>query len=77
MGLNTFFYSLRILMFNTIGNHLHITVHQQGKLVAPAKPILRKLATFLNIPILNGNGNQHNTRSLGSLVVKAITEQQK
>lgn len=54
-----------------------ITVHQQGKMIAPAKPILRELAAPLNIPIQNGNGNQHNTRTLGSLVVKAVIDQQK
>jgi hypothetical protein len=54
-----------------------ITLHQQGKMIAPAKPTLRKLAARLNIPIHNGNGNQHNTRTLGGLIVKAVKEQQK
>ncbi len=49
-----------------------VTVHQQGKMITPAKPILRKLALSLNIPTHNGNGNQHNTRTLGSFIVKAI-----
>ena len=54
-----------------------ITVHQQDEMVTPAKPTLRKLATTLNISLHNSNGNQHNTRTLGSLVVQAIREQQK
>ena len=50
-----------------------ITVHQNGKLISPAKPILRELAASLNVPIINGNGNQHNTRALGSLVITSVT----
>jgi len=42
------------------------------KMISPAKPILRELAGTLNIPIVNGNGNQHNTRTLGSLVVNSV-----
>jgi len=49
-----------------------ITVHEQGKMISPAKPILRELAATLNLPIVNGNGNQHNTRTLGSLVVNSV-----
>lgn len=54
-----------------------ITVHEQGKMVNPAKPILRKLAVHLSLPIINANGNQHNTRTLGSLVISAVVDQQK
>lgn len=53
-----------------------ITVHQQGKMISPAKPVLRTLATPLNIPLKNGNGNQHNTRTLGSLIISAVIDQQ-
>jgi len=53
-----------------------ITVHQQGKMIAPAKPILRKLAASLNISTLNDNGNQQNTRTLGGLIVNTIINMQ-
>jgi hypothetical protein len=49
-----------------------ITVHKEGKMITPAKPILRQLATSLNLSILNGNGNQQNTRTLGGLIVNAV-----
>ncbi len=54
-----------------------ITVHEQGKMVNPAKPVLRKLAAPLNISLINSNGNQHNTRTLGGLVINAVIAQQK
>ena len=54
-----------------------ITVHEEGKMVSPAKPILRELATTLNLSLINGSGNQHNTRTLGSLVMSAVTNQHK
>lgn len=38
----------------------------------PAKPILREIAKKLSISLLNGNGNPHNTRQLGSLIIKSI-----
>ena len=52
-----------------------IAVHQHEKMVTPTKPLLRELANSLNISVLNGNGNQHNTRTLGSLIIKSISEQ--
>lgn len=52
-----------------------ITVHEKGNMITPAKPILRELATKLNISIVNGNGNQHNTRTLGSLVINSVLAQ--
>ena len=54
-----------------------ITVHEQGKMISPAKPVLRELAANLNLPIINGSGNQHNTRTLGSLVINAVINQQR
>ena len=51
-----------------------IEVEQFGQPVLPAKPVLRELAMRLNIPILNGNGNALNTRSLGSLIIKSISQ---
>jgi len=46
-----------------------IAVHKHGKSINPTKPILRELAATLNISIFNSNGNQHNTRTLGSLII--------
>lgn len=53
-----------------------ITVHKQGKMISPAKPVLRDLAATLNLPIVNSNGNQHNTRTLGSLVINSVIRHQ-
>lgn len=49
-------------------------VLHNGEQVDPVKPVLRKIAGDLNIGLLNGSGNPHNTRQLGSLVIKAIRE---
>ncbi|MDR9828200.1 hypothetical protein RCJ22_21640 [Vibrio sp. FNV 38] len=49
-----------------------IQVFQYGEAVIPAKPILREAAQHFSINVLNGNGNPHNTRQLGSLVIRAI-----
>lgn len=65
----------------TIGSYLinelengTIEVVLNGELISPAKPELRKLATQMNISLLNSNGNPYNTRQLGSLVIKVINE---
>lgn len=50
-----------------------IAVHQNGKMITPAKPILRTLAGNLNISLINSNGNLHNTRILGSLIINTVT----
>lgn len=50
-----------------------IEVEKDGKLILPAIPTLRELATKLNVSFLNGNGNPLNTRSLGSLVIHAVS----
>jgi len=47
-----------------------IEVERDNQVLTPAKPILRELATQLNISILNGAGNPMNTRQLGSLIIK-------
>jgi len=52
-----------------------IAVHQQEKMVTPAKPLLCELANALNVSLLNGNGNQHNTRTLGSLIINSVKAQ--
>lgn len=51
-----------------------IEVEKSGQLVVPAKPALRELALELNIPIVNGSGNALNTRALGSLIIKSISQ---
>ena len=51
-----------------------IEVEQSGKLLIPAKPVLRKLARELNLSLLNGNGNPLNTRQLGSQIIKSLSE---
>ena len=49
-----------------------IEVYKDSALISPAKPILRELAARFDISIVNGNGNLHNTRQLGSLLIKVI-----
>jgi hypothetical protein len=51
-----------------------IEVEREGKIVIPAKPVLRELAMQFNIGLLNSNGNALNTRQLGSHVMKSIQE---
>lgn len=51
-----------------------IEIINNGELVSPAKPILRELAEKFNIGIMNINGNFHNTRQLGSLLIKTINQ---
>ncbi len=53
-----------------------IEVERDGKPVIPAKAALRDLAGQLFLGLLNGSGNPYNTRQLGSLVIKAIHEQE-
>ncbi len=52
-----------------------IEVLEDGNLVSPAKPTLRKLSSQFNVSELNSNGNSRNTRQLGSLLIKAIHNQ--
>ena len=51
-----------------------ISVEQDGELLQPAKPLLRKLAARFRVDILNGNGNPKNSRQLGADVILAGTE---
>ena len=51
-----------------------IEAELNGKLIVPVKPILRKLAAELKIGLFNGSGNPHNTRQLGSLIMKNVQE---
>ena len=41
-------------------------------LISPSKPVLRELAKSLNVSYFNSNGNEYNTRQLGSLIIKVI-----
>ena len=54
-----------------------IEIEQDGVLISPAKPELRKLVKVLNISLLNSNGNLLNTRQLGSQIIKTIQENNK
>ncbi len=58
----------------TIAEHENgsIAVRKDGELVIPAKPVLRELASLLNVPQLNSSGNALNTRSLGSAIINLI-----
>jgi hypothetical protein len=38
------------------------------------KPVLRELATSLNIGLLNSNGNPYNTRQLGTQIIKCVQD---
>lgn len=51
-----------------------IEVYLDGAVVSPAKPELRKLASEINISIVNGSGNPFNTRQLGSIIIKEIRD---
>ena len=53
-----------------------IEAEADGKPVVPLKPLLRELAAELSVGLLNGNGNPHNTRQLGSLIMKSVKELQ-
>ncbi|GAC1372195.1 MAG: hypothetical protein NVS3B3_06170 [Aquirhabdus sp.] len=54
-----------------------IEIEHNGRIISPAKPILKELALQLNISLLNSNGNPLNTRQLGSLIIKNVTELQR
>jgi len=51
-----------------------IEISKDGVVISPTKPMLRELAKELNISIYNANGNEYNTRQLGTLVIKEIKE---
>ena len=52
-----------------------IEVLENENLVIPVRPILRKLSLPFNVSVLNSNGNERNTRQLGSLLIKAVQNQ--
>lgn len=49
-----------------------IEMESNGESVQPVKPILRELASRLNVPTRNENGNDMNTRQLGARIIRAI-----
>lgn len=49
-----------------------IEVERKGEMIHPVKPALRDLAIQLNISLQNSNGNDLNTRQLGSQVIKVL-----
>jgi hypothetical protein len=59
-------YTVRRLMSGTI------EVERDGEPAKPAKPVLRELASMLNLRLENRSGNPMNTRQLGSLVIETI-----
>ena len=46
-----------------------------GEMVSPVKPHLRQLAQELNINILNENGSPFNTRQLGTLIIRTVSDE--
>jgi hypothetical protein len=52
-----------------------IEVLENESLILPAKPVLRKISSRLNVNILNNNGNPKNTRQLGSHLIRVIQSQ--
>lgn len=50
-----------------------IEVERHGQLIVPAKSMLRELAMRLNLPLVNANGNELNTRQLGSQIIRNVT----
>lgn len=51
-----------------------IEVYEGDRKHHVVKPVLRKIAEALSIPIVNGNGNPYNTRQLGTVVIRALQE---
>jgi len=51
-----------------------IEVEYEGNLISPTKPILKYFAKSLNISTINNKGNDLNTRQLGTLIVRSISE---
>ena len=51
-----------------------ILVLRNGEVEAVAKPVLRRIASKLGVSVVNSNGNSHNTRQLGSLLIRQLRE---
>ena len=64
----------------SLGNNLAIFQQEVESFGVPATEIRHLVGRIGElyacvITVLNGNGNQHNTRTLGSLIIKSISEQ--
>ena len=53
-----------------------IVVKNNNSLIHITKPVLRDIAQELGVSIYNKNGNEHITRQLGVLVIRAIQKLQ-
>ena len=51
-----------------------IEVYDAGEKQLVVKPLLRKIAGLISISILNGKGNPYNTRQLGTLIIKELSQ---
>ncbi|MFP8782591.1 DUF6998 domain-containing protein [Planococcus plakortidis] len=49
-----------------------IEVYEGDRKHQVVKPLLRKIAEALSIPIVNGNSNPYNTRQLGAVIINAM-----
>lgn len=49
-----------------------IEIEHNGVAISPVKPVLRDLAMQLHVPLINGKGNDMNTRQLGAQVMHSI-----
>jgi len=58
-------------MATSVNQHGYDVVSADGERIS-VKTTLREVARKLNLPIVKGNGNNYNTRQLGSLVIKPI-----
>jgi len=51
-----------------------VEVWKNGQSCGAAKPLLRQIARELNLPTVNANGNELNTRQLGKNVIAHLSE---
>jgi len=51
-----------------------IEVYEDGEKLSAAYPILKIIAGLISVSILNGKGNPHNTRQLGTLIIKGLSQ---
>lgn len=49
-----------------------IEVYEEESKHQVVKPVLRKIAEALSIPIVNSNGNPFNTRQLGAVIIRTL-----
>lgn len=50
-----------------------ISVSHGSCLISPSKPALRSIASEMGLSLLNSNGNELNTRQLGSNIIRALS----